>query len=271
MVFRKVLALGVEVDTVLADPDVVPGGELAGEVRLTGGPVDHDVQGITLAVLLRSGGKSAEVVRVPVADPFVLPANAAYPVPFRLTLPADLPLTVVGKRQLDVAVHLQTELALAGAVDKSDSDPLTVRAAPIQSRIVDALFALGFRCIGTAVDDRAQVLGFEPWRRRMRYAVNVDLMFVPGPVSTDVIMRAHKATAASDFTLGDVVGDLLTTQIDLFTGPSGASSGVAVVAGLPIRSTVEHAWLDEELDWEEWIEERIAVLVRDGGLLAPGR
>ncbi len=259
MVLRKVLGLGVEADTLLFDPDVQPGGDLAGKVRLQGGSADHDVQEIALALVCRYHRQTSELFRATVAGPFVLAAGAAHTVPFRIALPADTPLTVVRKRPFNyIEVQLRTELALAGAVDKTDSDPLVVRAAPVQSRIIDALYALGYRCWGVDGGQRPQILTFEEWHRRGAKRVPLDLAFTPGEASTEVAMRV--AAPSTKLSVGDAVGGLVAVNLGLFTGSKPGPVFAPAGAGPELRSEVDHAWLDEELDWESWVKERITAL-----------
>jgi sporulation-control protein len=239
MVLRRMLSLGVELDTVLTAGQVTPGGELAGEVRLVGGPVDHQVEGITLALIAGEwasgqGTRQDEFLRVPVSGPFTLPAQNRYVVPFRVPLPWETPLSEVNGAPIeDQFIRVRTELALAGAVDKGDSDPLVVRALPAQQRVIDALTNLGFQYFFADIERGAlkgaalpiyQEIEFKPPERYKPQMWELELTFIAGPSSVDVILEGG---------------------YDYWN-----------------RSTVEYSWLDEELDWEAWLDERIALLKR---------
>jgi len=255
MVLRRVLALGVEVDTVLLDEYVLPGGYLTGEVRLLGGSVDQRVDGITLALLAHewvTGGREREdeFHRVAVSGPFTLPVRNTHVVPFRVPLPWETPLSEVNGQPIeDQAIRVRTELALAGALDKSDSDPLAVRALPAQQRIIDALANLGFRYFFADLETGRlpgsslpiwQEIEFRP-SAKYRDAMNeLELTFIAGPSSVDILLEVSKYTTVE---------------------PSFASLATRGSRDVLFRSTAEYSWLDEELDWESWVEERITTLL----------
>jgi sporulation-control protein len=239
MVLRRLLALGVDIDTILFDSQVVPGGDLVGDVRLIGGPVDHRVEGITLALIAGEwasgqGTRQDEFHRVSVSGPFTLPAQNRYVVPFRVPMPWETPLSEVNGQPIeDQFIRVRTELALAGAVDKGDTDPLTVRALPAQQRIIDALANLGFHYFFADIERGTlkgsalpiyQEIEFRPPPRYESQMRELELTFIAGPSSVDVIMEGG---------------------FDYWN-----------------RSTVEYRWLDEELGWEAWLDERIALLKR---------
>lgn len=234
----KLLSVGVQVDTVLSEPAVVPGGDLTGEVRFTGGPADHEVQGVTLVFFAGEsisgvGSREDEFHRVEVSGPFVLPARTAHAVPFRVPMPWETPLTEVRGEQIkDLFVYVRTELALAGARDRTDKDPLRVRAMPAQQHILDALATLGFRYFfgdlerGTLAGSSLPIWQELEFRPSARYAGSIrelEVTFVAGLTSMDVILEWGR----------------------IFD-----------------RFTVDYSWLDEDLDWVGWLLERIDELDR---------
>jgi sporulation-control protein len=213
MVFKRLkasLGSGVKVDTVLANPNTTPGGELTGEVRFTGGSVDYDVEGITLTLValveVESGDSeyksNQEFHRAPVAGRFRLAQGAQHAVPFRLAVPWETPITAVyGQHLRGMSLHLRTELELAGAMDKDDSDAFHVHALPAQQRILDALGRLGFRFHGADLE-RGRIHGshlpfyqeieFYPSPQYAHAMKELELTFIAGPTSLDVIMEIDK-------------------------------------------------------------------------------
>ncbi|WP_399886770.1 sporulation protein [Streptomyces sp. BBFR51] len=159
MVFKRLLGSpgvgGPTVDTVL-DPGARPGGALSGEVHLVGGTAGHDVEHVALELVARveteHGGPGEEgdgegVVtfdRHTVGGPFRLSAGERRSVPFTMSLPWETPVTEVRGRPLGIVLGVRTELAVAGARDKGDLDPLTVAPLPAQEAVLEAFGQLGF-------------------------------------------------------------------------------------------------------------------------------
>jgi sporulation-control protein len=251
MVFKRLkasLGSGVAVDTVLANPNTTPGGELSGEVRFTGGGVDYDVDAITLTLValveVESGDSEyrshQEFFRAPAAGRFRLAAGASHAVPFRLPVPWETPITAVYGQQLrGMSLHLRTELELAGALDKDDSDPFHVHALPAQQRILDAFGRLGFRFHGADLElgrihgssmPFYQEIEFYPGGQYGRAMKELELTFIAGPTSLDVIMELDKR------------GGFLSAGGDAYN-----------------RFRVDYATLDQQ-DWEGWLHQRLSAL-----------
>ncbi|MCX4696516.1 sporulation protein [Streptomyces sp. NBC_01408] len=156
MVFKKLLgSLGVggpTVDTVLDPVSAVPGGTLSGEVRLHGGKADFTIEHITLELVARveaehDDGESHGMVvfdRFTVGGGFRLAEGEQRVVPFAVALPWETPVTELYGQPLGIALGVRTELSVAGAKDKSDLDPFTVRPLPAQEAVLEALGQLGF-------------------------------------------------------------------------------------------------------------------------------
>ncbi|MFD5163459.1 sporulation protein [Streptomyces hawaiiensis] len=156
MVFKKLLgALGVggpTVDTVLDPGAVQPGSSLTGQVHLKGGSADFDIEQITLELVARveaehDGGETEGVAafgRFAVGGGFRLAAGEQRSVPFSLALPWETPITELYGQALGIVLGVRTELAVAGAKDKGDLDPLTVGPLPVQEAVLEALGRLGF-------------------------------------------------------------------------------------------------------------------------------
>ncbi|MFJ3505054.1 sporulation protein [Streptomyces sp. NPDC090135] len=156
MVFKKLLgSLGVggpTVDTVLNPGAVRPGGSLTGQVHLKGGSADFDIEQITLELVARveaehDGGEAQGVAafgRFTVAGGFRLAAGEQRSVPFTVVLPWETPITELYGQALGIVLGVRTELAVSGAKDKGDLDPLTIAPLPVQEAVLEALGQLGF-------------------------------------------------------------------------------------------------------------------------------
>jgi sporulation-control protein len=238
----------VSVDTVLDSPNTTPGGELTGQVRFTGGSVDYEVEGITLTLVALvevetddSEYKShEEFYRAPATGRFRLESGSTHSVPFRLAVPWETPITTVyGQALHGMSLHLRTELELAGALDKDDSDPFHVHALPAQQRILDAFGRLGFRFHGADLE-RGRIHGsalpfyqeieFYPGGQYTGAMKELELTFIAGSTSLEVIMELDKR------------GGFLSAGGDAFN-----------------RFRVEYATLDEQ-DWEGWLHQRLSAL-----------
>ncbi|MFF9689407.1 sporulation protein [Streptomyces sp. NPDC014623] len=156
MVFKRLLgSLGVggpTVDTVLDPGAVLPGGDLTGRVHLSGGGADFDIEQISLELVARveaehDDGESEGTLtfgRFSVGGGFRLAEGEQHSVPFSVTLPWETPVTELHGQPLGIVLGLRTELAVAGARDKGDLDPLAVRPLPVQEAILESLGQLGF-------------------------------------------------------------------------------------------------------------------------------
>src|ERR1700741_2766682 len=143
--FQKVMASfgqgGATVDARILDRHVRPGGTLRGEVMLTGGQVDQEVESLAVTLLARvehesTNGGEPTVVDMPfqnvhLAGKEMVRAGAQIKVPFEVQMPWETPITTVfGKFLTGMAVGLQTNLNLSRTV----VDPQAVAATPIAPR-----------------------------------------------------------------------------------------------------------------------------------------
>lgn len=213
MVFRKLMAAfgaGVEVDTVLSGTGVRPGDPLRGMVNFRGGGSDYKVEGIyldlTAVVEVEQGDHeyktSYSFLRQQVAGTFQLTAGAQHSQPFEITIPWETPISAIGGQPLrGMRLGVQTELALAGALDKGDLDPLFVSPLPAQEHVLGALDRLGFHfkkadlergtLYGSTMPFFQEIEYFAggQWRRHFN---ELELTFIAGPRQMDVILEADK-------------------------------------------------------------------------------
>ncbi|MFD1663425.1 sporulation protein [Streptomyces caeni] len=215
MVFKRLLgSLGVggpTVDTVLAPGAVLPGGTLSGRVHLEGGNADFDIDRITLELVARveaehDSGESEGVVvfdRFTIGGGFRLAAGEQHGVPFSLTLPWETPITELHGQGLGIALGVRTELAVAGAKDKGDLDPLAVRPLPVQEAVLEALGQLGFGFKSADLEygrirDTGQQLPFyqeielTPAPQYAHRVNEIEVTFLAAPGGMDVVLEADK-------------------------------------------------------------------------------
>ncbi|MGW1135414.1 sporulation protein [Streptomyces griseoluteus] len=158
MAFKKLLASlgagGASVETVLTEVNVVPGGVVQGEVRIQGGSVNQNIEGLSVGLQARveveSGDQEykqdVEFANVRLGGAFELQAGAVHAVPFGLEIPWETPVTVIDGQELrGMHIGVTTELQIARAVDSSDLDPIRVHPLPAQKALLDAFIRLGFR------------------------------------------------------------------------------------------------------------------------------
>ncbi|MEU6818154.1 sporulation protein [Streptomyces sp. NPDC046860] len=215
MVFKRLLgSLGVggpAVDTVLAPGAVLPGGTLSGEVRLTGGSAAFDIDHITLELVARveaeheHGESEGTVVfeRFTVGGGFRLAEGEQRTIPFGVPLPWETPVTELHGQPLGVVLGVRTELAVTGARDKGDLDPLAVRPLPAQEAVLEALGQLGFgfrsadleygRIGGTGQQlPFYQEIELTPAPRFAHGAGEFELTFLAHPGGMEVVVEADK-------------------------------------------------------------------------------
>ncbi|MEU8753578.1 sporulation protein [Streptomyces chartreusis] len=215
MVFKRLLgSLGVggpTVDTVLDPGPALPGGALAGEVRLRGGSADFEIESITLELVARveaehEEGESEGAVtfeRFTVGGGFRLAEGEERAVPFSVTLPWETPVTELYGQALGVFLGVRTELSVAGAKDKGDLDELAVGPLPVQEAVLEALGQLGFgfrsadleygRIGGTGQRlPFYQEIEITPSPRYAHRVNEIEVTFLAGPAGMEVVLETDK-------------------------------------------------------------------------------
>ncbi|WP_329122203.1 sporulation protein [Streptomyces sp. NBC_01353] len=215
MGFKKLLASlgagGASVETVLTEENVVPGGVVQGEVRIQGGSVDQQIEGLSVGLQARVEVEGAdqetkqdiEFVKVRLGGAFTVQAGAVHVVPFGLEIPWETPVTTIAGQQLrGMNIGVTTELEIARAVDSGDLDPINVHPLPAQQAILDAFLQLGFR-FKTADMERGHIRGtrqklpfyqeiefFPP--QQYRGLNQVEVSFVADDREMDVVLEMDK-------------------------------------------------------------------------------
>ncbi len=215
MAFKKLLASlgagGASVETVLNEVNVVPGGVVQGEVRIQGGSVNQQIEGLSVGlqakVEVESGEEeytqNIEFTKQRLGGAFELQANAVHAVPFGLEIPWETPITTIDGQPLrGMNVGVTTELEIARAVDSGDLDPISVHPLPAQQALLDAFIQLGFR-FKSADLERGHIRGtrqklpfyqeiefFPP--QQYRGLNQVELSFVADDREMDVVLEMDK-------------------------------------------------------------------------------
>ncbi|MGW7278343.1 sporulation protein [Streptomyces sp. NPDC054844] len=258
MVFQRLLgSLGVggpTVDTVLDPGAVRPGGALPGRVDLVGGTADHDVEHVALELVARveaeqgDHGEGEGVVvfaRHTVGGDFRLAAGERRSVPFTVSLPWETPATELYGQPLGIVLGVRTELAVAGARDKGDLDPLTVAPLPAQEAVLEAFGQLGFgfrsadleygRIGGTGQQlPFYQEIELTPPPRYADQVNEIELTFLAVSGALEVVLEADKR--GGPFSDGH---DALSRFTVPHEGPAGPQDWNALVDGW-VRELVEH-------------------------------
>lgn len=215
MAFKKLLASlgagGASVETVLTEVNVVPGGVVQGEVRIQGGSVNQQIEGLSVGLQAKvevEGGdqeykQDVEFTKVRLGGAFEVQAGAVHIVPFGLEIPWETPITVIDGQPLrGMNIGVTTELAIARAIDSSDLDPIKVHPLPAQKAILDAFIQLGFR-FKNADLERGHIRGTRqklPFYQEVEFfppaqyrGLNqVELTFVADEQSMDVVLEMDK-------------------------------------------------------------------------------
>lgn len=158
MVLKRLLAGigfgGASVETHLNTATTRPGGAVRGTVLVEGGDVDQQVEELTvgLQALVETefadseAKNNLEFHRVRLGGHTRLVPGQRFEVPFEIPVTWEAPVTAYrGHRLPGMNVGVNTRLAVAGAIDPGDLDPVAIEPLPAQSAVLDALDSLGFR------------------------------------------------------------------------------------------------------------------------------
>ncbi|MEV4734442.1 sporulation protein [Saccharopolyspora sp. NPDC049426] len=213
--FKKLLAAvgvgGAEVETELRTPGVQPGGQVHGVVRLRGGEVPQQLDGVSVEFVTRVerevNDDEVESVRgfgrQRVGQGVALQPGQVLELPFQVAAPMETPITFYGGRHLPGGeIAVRTRLEISGAVDATDTDPVGVGALPAQHVLLEAVERLGFRlhrvdCEAGHLRGTRQTLPFyqeiefhgSPNYPRLK---QLEVTFIAGHDGLDVIIEGDK-------------------------------------------------------------------------------
>ncbi|WP_299536751.1 sporulation protein [uncultured Streptomyces sp.] len=215
MGFKRLLASmgagGASVETELTEANVVPGGIVQGEVRIQGGSVSQQIEGLSVGLQARVEVEGAdqetkqdiEFTRLQLGGAFEVQAGAVHVVPFGLEIPWETPITTfAGQRLHGMNIGVTTELQIARAIDPGDLDPIDVHPLPAQQAILDAFGQLGFR-FRSADMERGHIRGTRqrlPFYQEIEFVPpqqyrglnQVELSFVADDRAMDVVLEMDK-------------------------------------------------------------------------------
>lgn len=172
MVFKRLLGKGgavsgipLEVDTVIPDEPVQPGGLLRGEIVLRAPDRDVSVRAVDVKLVANASpalGKSAEVdtdsgdtfAHFRATSLFTIEKGGERRVPLRFRLRWESPVSEVREKRLEgVRLALYTLVDADGIEDRTDSDPLRIGATPLHEAVLDAFAAAGYSGGSAKIDD----------------------------------------------------------------------------------------------------------------------
>ncbi|UHA75014.1 sporulation protein [Paenibacillus sp. 481] len=174
--FNRMLAsIGIgsaKVDTLLEKARYAPGEEVRGVVKLNGGQVAQQIDGIRLQLMSqyvkevddRKTTYQHELARFRVSDAFSIQASEAREIPFSFILPSNVPLTIG-----TAPVWLKTELDIPSAIDPTDNDRIEVVPTVEQSIIIDGVNRLGFRLRKAECEYAARLGGSLPFVQEFEF------------------------------------------------------------------------------------------------------
>ncbi|MBW5486029.1 sporulation protein [Streptomyces bambusae] len=215
MGFKKLFAAlgagGASVDTIITEPNVVPGGIVQGVVRIQGGNVEQQIEGLNVGLQARvevEGGdqevkQDIVFTKQRLGGAFQVQAGAVHEVPFHLEIPWETPVTHFAGHQLHgMHIGVSTELEIARAIDAGDLDPINVHPLPAQQAILDAFGQLGFR-FRSADMERGHIRGTRqtlPFYQEIEFLPpqqyhglnQVELTFVADGREMDVVLEMDK-------------------------------------------------------------------------------
>jgi sporulation-control protein len=199
---------------------------------MRGGTMDVDIERVTLDLVARVEVEGDDVEydaniafhQATVSGAFHLPQEQEYSLPFSMPVPWETPITEVYGQPLGIPLGVRTELAVAGAVDKGDMDPLTVRPLPLQEAVLEAFGQLGFG-FRSADLERGRIRGTSqtlPFYQEIELSPSpqfahamrqVEVSFITSPTGLEVVLEADKRGGL--FTEGrDVVNRFTVTHQD---------------------------------------------------------
>ncbi len=199
---------GIEVETVVHQPNVHPGTAITGQVLVTGGGKERVVERVAVALVSRVEveGRDREFATTiafaqqPVWGSFALAPGTRYALDFSIDTPWEAPITVLGGAPLrGMFVGVQTEVEVARAVDKGDLDQVHVHPLPAQAGILDALLQLGFRLRGADLEMGRITGSTMPFYQEIEFLPSpafgphmseLEVTFLAGPATMDVVLEA---------------------------------------------------------------------------------
>ncbi|TNC50419.1 hypothetical protein FHG66_07920 [Rubellimicrobium rubrum] len=197
-ILRSIGIGGASVETVLHASEAVPGGEIAGEIRISGGDHKQDIRGVVLEIVTRARvetrGDDKVYAEINLGEAKLQPgrveAGSKVNLPFRIRLPASCPITIG-----TTSTVLKTRLDVTGAIDPRDADAIRVLPTHAMNAVFDGLERAGFHLVETEVEYNprrsnpfVQEFDFRPVGRGDWDIEEVEISFDPVPGGIDVLL-----------------------------------------------------------------------------------
>ncbi|MER7006113.1 sporulation protein [Dactylosporangium sp. NPDC000555] len=239
MVFKKLLAGlglgGVQVDTVIAPQSATPGGTLTGQVNLRA-KSDSQVTAVDLQLLASGSFGEIELARHRVAAGLHITSGSTPSVPFTLPVPAHAPFTALyGHNLPGLTVGVRTHVTVASGSAKSDFDPVTLDAGPVQQRIMDALGTIGARFVRSELRPSSGLS--VPAAHAVTFYAPLPEGQQPGPHIPQIVFLVVPGA------------DDLTVVVELAARPGAGDRHHLSAADLERLDTDEDGWINEVDRW----------------------
>ncbi|MDF2837968.1 MAG: SpoOM family protein [Paenibacillus sp.] len=148
---RMMASVGIgaaKVDTLLERTSYSPGEEVRGVVRIYGGSVEQQIEGIDLSIMTyyikevndSKMQQNVELGKVRVSPPITMRANENREIGFSFYLAPNTPLSI-GR----TPVWIKTTADIRSAVDPTDNDRIEVTPTPAMNVVLQAIESLGFK------------------------------------------------------------------------------------------------------------------------------
>ncbi|WFB05682.1 sporulation protein [Streptomyces sp. LX-29] len=201
MVFKRLLGskgsggtgIPLEIDTVIPDEALQPGGLLRGEIVLRAPDRDVVVRTVNVKLVANTSpavGKRDVVdtesgdtfAHFPVTSHFTVEKGQERRVPLRYRLRWESPVSEVRGKQLQgVRLRAYTFVEANGIEGRTDSDPLRIGATPLHEAVLDAFAAAGYSHGAAQIDDGETIPRTERHLYMRQSFRLVDTLAVTGP------------------------------------------------------------------------------------------
>lgn len=221
--FKKALAsIGIgnaKVDTVVENPQLYPGQELRGMVRMQGGDVEQEFNAVHLELkthyLKESDDSTYNVEHVlaktGVGQAFTLGKKEQREFPFSMIVPIDCPVTMHKSK-----VWLETRLDVSWAVDPRDNDYLEIHPLPQVAMVLEAMGHLGFHLREVQCEHNYKFGRGKPFVQDFEFKAQrgpffgqfdeIEFYFFPDGQNLDVVMELDRKAKSLSGLLSEAMG-----------------------------------------------------------------
>ncbi|NML49216.1 sporulation protein [Streptomyces sp. R302] len=157
MVFRRLFGKGgipLEIDTIVPDEPVRPGGKVRGEVVVRAPERDLKIESIRMRMVVNAslthkgdgdGTNDGATLCYPTASGwFEMKKGEERRIPFSERLRWETPPNELRGERLGVSIGIRTEVEAVGVKAATDLDPVRVETLPLHEAVLDAFAAEGY-------------------------------------------------------------------------------------------------------------------------------